>query len=234
MTSLWLTLIPIALIDSVTPVRFSILSTLLASSRPVVMGYAFIFGLFTGYLAIGSLILFGLDKVFDELAPKLEAEWNRPPDSLDYFLQLVIGILIVVFSYRAAKPKPKVEAKAKNTAGALVPVFLLGAIPAFTPTPGMLPYFAAIDQILKSDDLSRAQMFATLIFYCLVFLVPPSALVLLRVVSKKWSDRVFGAIGNFFATWGKGALIALLVLLGLVLIVDAVGGLIGHPLIPVS
>ncbi|MEM7147926.1 MAG: GAP family protein [Verrucomicrobiota bacterium] len=226
-------LTPIALIDSFTPVRFTILSSLLGTTRPVKMAYAFIFGIFFGYLAIGSLILFGLDAFIKKWGDAIASEWNAPITIWDIIFQLIIGLLMIFFAYRAARPKNKVSEEANREGLHPAYIFLLGFVPAFTPTPGMLPYFASIDQILQAN-LSRPQMFTMLLYYNIIFLVPPSVLVIVRVVSEDYSRKIFAAITNFFATWGKGFIITVLILLGILLVADAVGLYFGRPILPVA
>jgi hypothetical protein len=233
MLQLILILTPIALIDSFTPVRFTILSSLLGTTRPVKMAYAFIFGIFFGYLAIGSLLLFGLDVLIEKWGAQLADNWNAPITSWDIVLQFIIGLLMIFFAYRAGRPNNKVSEKAGHEGLHPAYVFLLGFIPAFTPTPGMLPYFAAIDQILQTD-LSRFQMFMMLLYYNVIFLIPPTVLVIVRIVSKDFSERIFAGIARFFGTWGKAFIIIVILLLGALLVADAIGLSLGHPILPVK
>ena len=53
--------------------------------------------------------------------------------------------------------------------------------------PGALPYFGAIDQILRAD-LALLPSLLALLFYNLVFLLPLATIVLVRVLLPKRSE----------------------------------------------
>ena len=99
--------------------------------------------------------------------------------------------------------------------------------------PGALPYFAAVDQMLRAD-LPVFQTVLAVFFYNLVFVAPLIAIVVFRQWMGARADGVFGAINRFMETWGRRVVTIALIALGLLLVVDGVGWFLGKPLIPVG
>ena len=98
---------------------------------------------------------------------------------------------------------------------------------------GALPYFAAVDTILK-EDLTIPQSVAALAYYNVIFVSSGVALVIIRAVMGEKADAVFETVNRLVALWGKRLVIATMVILGVVMLADGVGWLLGRPLIPVA
>jgi hypothetical protein len=95
-----------------------------------------------------------------------------------------------------------------------------------------VPYFAAIDLILRAEVTLLQRMLA-LGFYNFVFVSPLVAIVALRLTLGERSTDFLNAIKRFFERWGQRLIVALLLVLGVVLVADGIGWSPGHPLIPV-
>ncbi len=80
MTTLLLILVPIALLDSASIVPLCVvpLATVVSGHRPALGALGFLSGVFVVYVAGGVVLLFGLDALFDALAPGLARWWNDP------------------------------------------------------------------------------------------------------------------------------------------------------------
>ena len=95
--------------------------------------------------------------------------------------------------------------------------------------PGALPYFAAVDQMLRFD-LSPPASLAAIAFYCLVFSAP---LVVLAVVFRMLRgdlETVVGRIEDFIGRWGRRIVMILLLALGALMVLDGVGWFFDRPL----
>jgi len=90
-----------------------------------------------------------------------------------------------------------------------------------------------VDTILK-EDLSASESIVALTYYNVVFVSSGVILVVIHAVMGEQANRVFAAVNRFIALWGKRVIITLMVLLGLVMLADGVGWLLGRPLIPVG
>jgi cytochrome c biogenesis protein CcdA len=224
---------PIALLDStsIIPVCLVPLARLLASRRPVLAAGAMVVGVYVTYLVCGVLIYFGLRGVFEGLSAAMHKWWHSP-DTGDFVLQIIIGLALVIIGWRVSvPPRPK---KTREISSEASPIggFLFGAGLTIIGMPGALPFFAAVEQMLRAD-LPDYQTVITIAAYCLIFILPLIAIILIRVALADRAEAILAAVNRFLDTWGKGVIIVLLILLGLVLTVDGVWFFVlGRPLIP--
>ena len=234
MVELLVILTPIGLLDSMSAVPFFILpmTILLGGNRPLLGSLMFIAGVFITYFPFGLLLLFGLDMVFDWLNATVAGFLSKEPDTLDLVLQLAIGLLMVVFGYRIAAAR---ESRGeRDGAAAVTPgaAFVLAALLNLSGMWGALPYFAAIDQILRAD-LEAGGMVLVLAYYNLVFVVPLLVFIGLRYALGQRTDRLFQTMTRFLTRWGRRLIVYILFGLGVVLLADGIGWFMGMPLIPI-
>jgi hypothetical protein len=97
--------------------------------------------------------------------------------------------------------------------------------------PGALPYFAAVDQILRADASTSGAVLA-LLWYNALFLLPLALVPLARLALGSRSQPFFDAVSRFFEVWGRRLIAAVLLVLGALLVVDGVGWFLGRPLFP--
>jgi cytochrome c biogenesis protein CcdA len=235
MLNLLVTLTPISLIDSLSIVPFAVvvLAVLLSGPSPYLSSVSFLLGTALSYFAAGVLIVVGLGGVIGQATDAL-VHWFKNPDAVDYVLSIVIGIGLIVLGYRwATMRRQRAESKPVEKSMTPLQAFALGAGTTVAGLWGALPYFAAIDQILKAGVSSWLAV-AALAYYNLIFISISAALVLARALLGARADGIFETVNRLFAVWGKRVLIVLMVLLGLVMVADGVGWLFGYPLVPVD
>ncbi len=234
MPELLLLLTPIGLLDSMSAVPFCIvpLAVVLGGRHPLAGSLMFVAGIVVTYLPFGMLLLFGLDAVFDGITENLAGLRNQDPDTLDLLLQLAIGAVMLAFGYKLAGARKRRDEKPVDESMTPRQAFALAAILNATGLWGAFPYFAAIDQILRAD-LSPTGMLLALAYYNLVFVAPLLVFVALRYLAGARADRIFQTISRFFIRWGRRLIVTILMLLGGVLVTDAVGWFLGMPLLPV-
>ena len=226
----------IALVDStsITPVALVPLMQVLAGARPYRVAAAFLVGLYVSYLAMALAFLFGLNALFLRFNAWLSHRWHHP-EPVDFLVELVVGLLLVYFALRRR------DVRRERTAGKTVSAevspaaaFGFASMLNLVGFPGALPYFAAADAILRAD-LPSSVAVLSVVYYVLVFVVPLTAIVVLRAVLGRRGDGFMQAVSRFFETWGKRVLMVLMLVLGAVMTVDAVAfWLRGVPLIPVG
>jgi threonine/homoserine/homoserine lactone efflux protein len=225
---------PIALVDSTSMIPFTLLAmSVLASTERPILGYMmFACGVFVAYFAFGFLVLMGLGAIFEQLNAVMTQFWKNP-QTPDMIAQMIIGAVLVFFGVRLAnKRKQKGEQRLPEEGMSPGKAFVIGVVVTVIGMPGALPFFAAADQILRAD-LSLAGNATALLGYVLVFVAPMFVLLAIRLSMGDAADRIFGAIDRVFDSWGRRIIIVLLVGLGALLLVDAIGWFLGHPLIPV-
>ena len=235
MTSLLLVLLPIALLDSTSMVPLAVvpLASMLVGRQPILIATGFMAGVFVVYLGGGILIAIGLDTLIDALEPAF-IEVLRHPTDLELALQLVLGIVMIGFGWRIAGSRlgSNTHRERKDTFS-LGKAFALGATLTIIGVPGAIPYFGAIDLILRAD-LDTPGAVSALLFYNLVFVAPHAALIGTRVLLPTHSERIFAVVASFCEVWGRRLVILVLLVLGAALTADAIGWWLGQPLIPVS
>jgi len=231
MTELLVLLTPISLADSMSVVPMCIvpLAILLAGRRPVFGSAMFLAGVTIPYYLFGVFIALGLDTVFGQLEELLK----KKPGTLDLVLQLLLGGVLLFFGLKMAAAREERKRKAADKAfEGMTPWqgFALGAGFTIAGAWGALPYFAAIDQILRAD-LTNVEAFLALGYYNLVFISIPVSLVVLRLALGERASGLFDRVRQAAEKWGRRFIIVVLMLLGLFLVVDGVGWFFDRPLI---
>lgn len=229
-------LVSIALIDStsITPLALVPLATILGGKHPYGTSFAFLAGLFVSYLVMALGFLFGLSAVLMRVNTWVSYRWNNP-EPADFGFQILVGLVMLVFGLRIAE-KRKEKSGGREVPSDVTPAsaFWFGCILNVVGFPGALPYFAAADRIVQAD-LPALEASLAVTFYVVVFLLPLTAIVVLRAVLGSRMDAVMQSIRGFFDTWGKRLIMVLLILLGLILVVDGVVYFLrGNPLVPVG
>ncbi len=152
MLELILVLIPIALLDStsIIPLCIVVLVMLLAGPNPVARSAAHVLGVFFVYFACGLLIMLGLQSAFDQINAYALRLWEFPSTG-ELIGQILIGILLLAFGLRIARGnKAQAETPVANTMTALQALIAGGGL-TIVGFPGAVPYFAAIDLVLRAD-----------------------------------------------------------------------------------
>lgn len=233
MPHLLLILAPIALLDSLSMVPLCLvpLAGLLGGPHGTGRSFALIAGVFAVYLASGALVLLGLQAVFEALGAWVDRVW-REPEAEELGLQILLGVGLCALGTRMLFRSRSAREPTAFTAMTATQAFVAGALLTVAGLPGAVPYFAAIDLILRAEITATGQWIA-LTVYNLVFVAP---LVLLVAVARLAGPRgaaLLEAIRDFLGRWGPRLLGAALVFLGIALMVDGVGWILGRPLFPV-
>ena len=234
MATLLLIILPISLLDSTSMVPLCIvpLAAILGNSRPSLGAASFLAGIFVVYAGGGMLLLVGLDALLDALGPMIGRWWNQP-NTLELLLQVLVGGVMLGFGWKLSKTRQ--SQAGPGTLRKIFPgqAFTLGAGLTVAGLPGALPYFGAIDQILRVEPGPAAAGFA-LLFYNIVFLMPLATLLIVRLLFPAQSEAIFRRIASLAERWGRRLMVAMLVTVGAVLVADGVGWFLGYPLLPIA
>jgi cytochrome c biogenesis protein CcdA len=210
MTDLLPTLLPVLLVDVVNPVLFALLVFAAGSSKPVTNSVAMLAGHTLAYFLAGIVVSLGIEQISARLAE---------PQRIDFVLSGIVGLGLVL----AALSTRKSGAPSADEPGwDLTPLrcFGFGAMINFIGIPFALPYFAAVDQILKADlslTGSLVALGAYNLAYALPFLVVPVATAIAGEGAKGYLERInqwLGRASDILMPW-------MFLLLGLALVVDS-------------
>ena len=159
-------LIPMLVVDVLNPVLFALLVVAVGTNRPVLNSTAFIAGHTIAYFVSGVIIAFGLEQITDRL---------ENPHRVDFVFEVIIGLLCVWAALSSRDGKASEE---RQPEGELTPLscFGFGTIVNFIGVPFALPYFAAIDQLLKANLAIEPSLVVLTIYnlsYALPFMLVP-------------------------------------------------------------
>ena len=232
MYSILFVLLPIALIDSTSIVPLSLvpLAILMSSKRPIAATSGFLLGLTLSYLAIGLLIYFGLQQSFDVIAARLE-KTLVDPDIIDIRIQIGIGAVLAFIGWKFSAPAKPKRVSEPTTEASPMGAFLFAVGINIVGIPGAIPYFAAINEMMRAD-LPAFEAVVALVFYQAIFIAPLIGIVILRAWIGARAEPILGWISNFMERVGGRVVMILIFLLGVVLMIDGIGWHLGHPLIP--
>jgi cytochrome c biogenesis protein CcdA len=198
------------IVDVLNPVLCALLLVAIGTGRPLANSIAFLAGHTVSYFLSGIVIALGIDRITDRL---------NNPVPVDFFIQLVIGLLLLWAAIAARNGNASKEANAKEV---LSPAYCFGygAIVNFVGVPFALPYFAAIGQLLKANLSVESSVLVLAIYnaaYVLPFMLIPIAVTFLgdrcKPILLKVNSVLTSLVDRFMPV--------LLFLLGAVLTADA-------------
>lgn len=204
-------LLPILLVDIVNPVLFAFLVYAAGTDRGVRTSSAMLLGHTAAYLAAGVVLALFMDRIADYFA---EPQW------IDFAIQLVLAAVLLWVAFKSRNDsgkRPRENEPRLNTASA----FGFGAVVNFIGIPFAVPYFAAIDQVLKAD-LDDVQAFGMLLAYNLAYAVPFALVPILTAVLGSRAAPLLSDISGWLDKVSAALMPWILGLLGLVLLADAV------------
>ena len=212
-------LIPFLIVDLLNPVLFALLVVAVGTNRPIANSVSLLSGHTLAYFGSGIVIAFGLEQITNRLSN---------PRPVDFVIELLIGLFCL---WAALGSRGGKASENKNPQRELTPAFCFGygAIVNFIGVPFALPYFAAVDQILKADLSLEASVLALAIYnaaYALPFLLVPLAVAIVGEDCKPFLEK----INNLLVSVVDKLMPILLFLIGAALTADALGYLIsGEP-----
>lgn len=210
MSDLLLILTPILLSDVANPVLFALLVYLAAKPRGVLLSSAALAGHTAAYFGSGILIALA----FAELTA-----FMSNPGALSFTISGMLGVVLLYVGWLITRQEQESE---PSEPGSETPMsaFTTGAIVNFIGIPFGLPYFVAIDQILKAE-LSVTGSIAILGGYNLAYMAPfllvPILTLIMGADARSLLDRMSAAVDKI-----GGVLLPLILFgLGAFLIADA-------------
>lgn len=208
---IWTVLIPILLTDAVNPVLFAFMVYAAGADRPVVMSSAMLLGHTAAYFLAGIVLALSMESI---------AAYLSTPHTIDFVIGLIIGLVLLWLAFRSRKDTGK-RPDEKAPKLTVVSCFTFGAVVNFIGIPFAVPYFAAIDQILKAD-YSAAQAVLTLLAYNLVYALPFAFVPVLSAVMGDAAKPILTRVNEWLDRISGFLMPLLLGSIGLILVADAV------------
>jgi cytochrome c biogenesis protein CcdA len=208
---IWAVLFPILLADVVNPVLFAFMVYAAGTNRPVVLSSAMLLGHTAAYFGAGIVLALFMQKITAYLAN---------PHAVDFVIGLVLGLALVWLAFASTKEEGK-RPDEETPEFSAVSAFGFGALINFIGIPFALPYFAALDQVLKADFTS-AQAVLMILSYNLVYALPFTIVPLLSLVMGARAKPVLARVNRLLDKLSAVLMPLLLGLIGSALIVDAI------------
>ena len=232
MSALLPSLIAIAAIDSLNPSAIALQVYLLGTPKPIPRSIAFVIGIFSAYWTSGLLAVLGLDRLIQTVIVNSGFSLSTP---LFYIIQFLTGIILLIVGIVLRIPTQSEPAKAPKKLN-LARTFLLGMSVTILELPTALPYFAAIEQIVRAN-LDLLSNMSILALYNLIFVLPPIALVVIYLFFHRQSFALslLQRINRSIAIYSPHIIRFLILGLGIFFIADSlvycIANAFGNPLI---
>ena len=214
MFELIVTSIPILVSDVLNPVLLAGVIFGLGSRRPFLNSTLLLLGWFVTYFAAGILLALGLDAIID---------FFKTPRPIDFVIETVLGLLLIglgVYVVRSGQRHKKGREFDDADTLSAGTSFWIGASINLIGMPFAIPYFAFLGQILKADlDWMGALM--VLLIYNLLYVLPFSLLIFIRLINREESDVLFKSISDAMEWLSAILMPILLFLVGGALLADA-------------
>jgi len=214
MFELIVTSIPILVSDVLNPVLLAGVIFGLGSRRPFLNSTLLLLGWFFTYFAAGILLALGLDAIID---------FFKTPRPIDFVVETVLGLLLIglgVYVVRSGQRHKKGREFDDADTLSAGTSFWIGASINLIGMPFAIPYFAFLGQILKADlDWMGALM--VLLIYNLLYVLPFSLLIFIRLIYRQESDVLFKSISDAMEWLSAILMPILLFLVGGALLADA-------------
>jgi len=207
----WGILLPILLSDVLNPVLFTFMVYAAGSKRPVAASSAMLLGHTVAYIISGVVLVYGIEQLSTRLAN---------PRTIDFVIEFVVALALLWLVLRTRKDKGK--RPDEQTPELTVPkAFIFGALVNLIGIPFAIPYFAAIDQLLKSG-LDTSGMITALVLYNLAYALPFLLIPLLTAIMGDRSKPILAKVNGLMEKASDIIMPLLIFVIGLALLLDSV------------
>lgn len=207
----WAILLPILLSDVLNPVLFTFMVFAAGNRRPVATSSAMLLGHTTAYMICGVILAYSIEQLATRLAN---------PKTIDFVIEFIIAcaLLWLVIRTRSDSGKRPDETTPQLSLGK---AFVFGGVVNLIGIPFAIPYFAAIDQLLKSD-LDTGGVLVGLVMYNLAYALPFLLIPFLTAIMGERSKPVLTRINGLLEKASAVIMPVLLLLIGLAFLLDSV------------
>jgi threonine/homoserine/homoserine lactone efflux protein len=207
----WGMLFPILLSDVLNPVLFTFMVYAAGSKRPVAASTAMLLGHTAAYMASGVILAYSIEQLSTRLAN---------PKTIDFVLEFVIACALLWLVLRVRKDKGD-RPDEQTPEFSVWKAFTFGAVVNLIGIPFAVPYFAAIDQLLKSG-LDTGGVITGLVIYNTAYALPFLLIPLLTAIMGDRSKPILARVNGFMEKASDIIMPILLLAIGLALLVDSV------------
>jgi cytochrome c biogenesis protein CcdA len=206
----WTVLFPILLTDIVNPVLFAFMVYAAGARQPVLLSSSMLLGHTAAYFSAGIVLALFMESITARLAN---------PQLIDFVIELILGFVLLWLAFGSRKNTGK-RPDEETPDLTVLSAFAFGAVVNFIGIPFAVPYFAAIDHILKTDP-STTEAVLMLLSYNLAYAVPFALVPVLSAVMGERAKPILGRINEVLDKISGFLMPAMLGIIGLALLADA-------------
>lgn len=199
-----LSLLALALVDSINPSAIAVTLYLLGQGRSAAHVATYIVAILATYLTLGLTMMLGLGAVLPSVGPLAEGR-------LGFIVQGLVGLAMLVYAVRAPASSPSTP-RNDPRAATFAALTLLGVTVTTLELPTAVPYFGAV-ALLTAAKLPAAQWLPLLVGYNAIFVLPPALLLAGHLVAGRRLEARYAA---FRVRLQAGAHTTMLWIVGLV------------------
>ncbi len=163
-TSLFLTLLSLALLDSLNPSLFITQFYLLTTERPLARMLAYIMGVVLTNISVGLIVLAGFQTLIAQLLSIITPSTWR-------VLQLLVGVMLIGMGLWMRQKRVTEPTVQKPRSLRPVHTFLLGVIITLQEVLTAAPYLVAIERTAQAQMSTGANLLV-LLFYNAIYVTP--------------------------------------------------------------
>lgn len=210
----------VGFLNGISPTGITLLVLSLKNQKNIVPALGVSASFFIVFVVLGGFVYFGLATWLQNILPK--------DSTVDHILELILAVALFYFGVTI---KMKADEPKEITQITFVGVFIASSTVAILEFPLSLPYFAMLQQIHQARVSLENTLIALTIFN--VFHVVPLLLLTLASLFIPESYRwVFDWLRLKIMVLGIYLVKFLLIFLSLIGLIDGVGHLMGHPVLP--
>ena len=210
----------VGFLNGISPTGITLLVLSLKNQKNIVPALGVSASFFIVFVVLGGFVYFGLATWLQNILPK--------DSTVDHILELILAVALFYFGVTI---KMKADEPKEISQITFVGVFIASSTVAILEFPLSLPYFAMLQQIHQARVSLENTLIALTIFN--VFHVVPLLLLTLASLFIPESYRwVFDWLRLKIMVLGIYLVKFLLIFLSLIGLIDGVGHLMGHPVLP--
>lgn len=206
--------------NGISPTGITLLVLSLKNQKNIVPALGVSASFFIVFVVLGSLVYFGLATWVQNILPK--------DSTIDHILELILAVILFYFGIKLTLKKNEHKEMTEVT---FAGVFITSSTVAILEFPLSLPYFAMLQQIHQARVSLENELIALAIFN--VFHVVP--LLFLTFVSIFIPDSyrwIFDWLRVKIMVFGIYLVKVFLITVSLIGLIDGIGHLVGHPVLP--
>ncbi len=211
--SLLLTLLALALLDSLNPVTIAGAVFLLLTPRPVARTISFVAGACIAYFVGGVLLYLGLGAVFQKVLEYLSGPWVHA-------LLVFVGAGMVVAGAWMQRSPPREGAGKKIKNLHPVATFMIGASVTGSDLPTAFPLIVAVERVAQAG-FGVVGALAALALYVVVYALPLFVLLAGYLALRGGGAAFLRSVERFMARWSRPVTVWSLYVIGVLLLLNS-------------